>query len=87
MIETFMFIAAAAAAAPAASQPAGREQAPSVTVSETRPAPCDILENTFNALVAVEESPGLREIVRPAIFTGTGKQRAIVAPPGAAWIS
>lgn len=83
MIETFMFLAAAAAV----PQPGDQAQAPSAAVSETRPAPCDVLADTFNAFVAVEESPGLREIVQPAIVSRAGKRPAIVGPSGAAWIS
>ncbi|MGH6659513.1 MAG: hypothetical protein ACREBM_07680 [Sphingomicrobium sp.] len=76
MFEAFMLIAASAAAPQSLAEPPGREL-----------AACAILENTYHAFVAVEESPGLRAIVRPAIVTTIGGQPAIVAPSGAAWIS
>ena len=76
MFEAFMLFAASAAAPQGLAEPSGREQ-----------APCAILEITNNAFVAVEESPGLRKIVRPAIVIGTGDQPAVAAPSGVAWIS
>lgn len=76
MFEAFMLFAASAAAPQGLAQPSGREQ-----------GSCAILDNTYNAFVAVEESPDLREIVRPAIVTRIGDQPAIAAPSGADWIS
>ena len=87
MIETFIFLAASTAAPQVFPVPSGHGQSPSVTVIETHQAPCDVLESTFNAFVAVEESPDLREIVRPAIVVRAGEPKAMVDFSAAAWIS
>ena len=87
MIETFIFLAASTAAPQVFPLPSGHDQSPSVTAIETHPAPCDVLESTFNAFVAVEESPDLREIVRPAIVVRAGEQQALVDLSATAWIS
>lgn len=77
MIEMAIFWAAAGQAQ-VASAPAGEVRA------AADPA---ILENAYNAFVAVEESPSLREIVTPAIVTRIGHERAIVGARGAGPIS
>lgn len=88
MIEAFILLAAAAAAPQAATAPAGHAQGAGAAASETAPAAGSaILEMTYDAFVAVEESPGLAEIARPAIFIRTGKQRAIIGASAAIPIS
>jgi len=76
VIEPLMLLAAAIAA------PHG------APASEARPAPPSmILDYTYNAFVAVEESPALKDIVHPAIYVGPGSKRPGIARKGISPIS
>lgn len=84
MFETLILLAAAAASAPSAPEAAGCGQSATITSPAVNPA---IIEMTYNAFVAVEETPELNEIVRPAIAGSPVKQPGIAVPVGTAWIS
>jgi hypothetical protein len=75
MFETLILLAAAATPAPAA---------PEMTSRAAKPA---IIEMTYNAFVAVEETPELSEIVHSAVEATPDIKRAIDFPTGTAWIS
>lgn len=81
MFETLIFLAAAAAA-PSASPPAGCGPAPVESSPAVNPA---IIEMTYDAFVAVEETPGLSEISRPAVADAPAGM--VEFPAGTAWIS
>lgn len=55
---------------------------------ETRPAPPSmIIDNSYNAFVAVEESPALKDMVQHAIYARPGKGRPGNARKGISPIS
>lgn len=84
MIETLMFLAAAATQAPSApdcAQAAGQAPGQGAAID---PA---IIEMTYNAFVAVEETPSPSELARPTILFAPNKQSALAGPGGTAWIS
>lgn len=82
MFETIIFLAAAVAPAPPATAPSGCGQAAVETSPAVNPA---IIEMTYDAFVAVEETPGLSEISRPAVADAPAGM--IEFPAGTAWIS
>ena len=84
MFGTLIFLAAAAAPAPSAPEPAGCGRAGIETSPAVNPA---IIEMTYDAFVAVEETPALSEIARPAIADAPARQPAFAVPAGTAWIS
>ena len=84
MFEALIFLAAAAAPAPSAPEPSNGGPDAIETAPAVNPA---IIEMTYNAFVAVEETPVLDEIVRPAVAATPDKPRAIDLPAGTAWIS
>ena len=84
MFETLIFLAAATTPAPSAPEPTSGGQAAIETAPAVNPA---IVEMTYNAFVAVEETPVLHEIVRPAVAATPDKPPAIAFPAGTAWIS
>ena len=76
VIEPLMLLAAGIAASQGAP------------ASEARPAPPSmILDYSYNAFVAVEESPALKDIVYPAIYTKPGGKRPGNARKGVSPIS
>ncbi len=81
MFETLIFLAAAAA------QPAPQANGCASAANEAAPVvnPA-IIEMTYDAFVATEETPHIRELVRRAVGAARSGQ-AIAAPAGTAWIS
>ena len=84
MFETLIFLSAAAAPVPSAPETTGCGQAAIATSPAVNPA---IIEMTYNAFVAVEETPELKAMVRPAVGASPDKQPAIAFPTGTGWIS
>ncbi len=84
MFDTLIFLAAAATPAPSASDAAACGQATIETSPAVNPA---VLEMTYNAFVAVEETPGLSALLRPAVRATQTRKPAIAFPTGTAWIS
>jgi hypothetical protein len=72
----------AAAACPGQPAPAATDYGHAVRAVD--PA---IIEMTYDAFVAVEETPGLSEIIRSAVAATPDKQPAIAIPAGTGWIS
>ena len=46
----------------------------------TRAAPAAAEVTTYDAFVATEETPALKDLKHPAIMNRTGREKAIVAP-------
>jgi len=84
MFDTLIFLAAAAAPAPSAPETTGCAQTAIETSPAVNPA---IIEMTYNAFVAVEETPELTEILRSAVAVTPDSQPSIAFPTGTAWIS
>ena len=84
MIETLMFLATAIAQAPSAPDAASCGQTPSRAAPLVDPA---IIEITYNAFVALEETPDVSDLARPAIASAPDEQSAFAVPGGTAWIS
>jgi hypothetical protein len=77
-----LILLAAAAGCPAESAPAATDCGHAVRAVD--PA---IIEMTYDAFVAVEETPGLSEIIRSAVAATPDKQPAIAIAAGTRWIS
>ena len=83
MFETLIFLAATAAPAPSAPAATDCGQAAVEASPALDPA---VIDMTYNAFVAVEETPELDQFVRPAVGAAPDKP-AIAFPTGTAWIS
>lgn len=84
MFETLVFLAAAAAgAAQSAPQADGCARSAVEAAPAVNPA---IIEMTYDAFVATEETPDVRELARRAVGVGRDKP-SIGAAAGTAWIS
>ena len=75
VIDTFILLLAAAQLAPG---PAG-DQARGRIALVAGPV---VTTDTYNAFVAVEETPAVAKLVRPAVLVRRGRDRAIACPPG-----
>ena len=84
MFESLIFLAAAASPAPSTPEASGCGQAAIESSPAVNPA---IIEMTYNAFVAVEETPELDQFVRPAVGAAPDRQPALAIPTGTAWIS
>lgn len=83
LMETLLLLAAAQAATGAAL-----EQGSAVVTNGIEPISFSIVvTTTFDAFVATEETPSIRDLVRPAIFSPPDKNRLIHIVTGALPIS